>query len=313
MALSTLSLAFLQGCGSFTATSSTQDMQPLAPSNSVTSIDADFSIQSFSPIETLVKSISSIYTPCGVAKSNIGNKAKNFNSCSYEGTFSSTSKYNVQYAGIKESTYWDARKNWVNKMTQNAYKDVVEKVVNSERDYRDSNYSATTLPVGKVVNLTNVYDVSVGTKMSAVSFIILHRTMGSSAQSAINAWAPKQELSAHYIIDKNGTIYNIVPEDTVAWHLGKRSPKTNAKPDNSIGIEVVGESSDTPLTNAQNRSVSYLVLDIAKRYGIKKTNVCPHEFLSQKNKNEGNRYYPLLQSVLRYHNNDTSSPCQALF
>ena len=47
-------------------------------------------------------------------------------------------------------------------------------------------------------------------------------------------------MSCHYLIDTNGTIYNLVDEKKRAWHAGesmwKRSKDINSR---SIGIEIV--------------------------------------------------------------------------
>ena len=53
------------------------------------------------------------------------------------------------------------------------------------------------------------------------------------------------ELSIHYVIDRDGTIYSYIPEDRVAWHAGKGEyagdeKYTNAMNKYAIGIELLG-------------------------------------------------------------------------
>lgn len=52
--------------------------------------------------------------------------------------------------------------------------------------------------------------------------IVLHTTLGSSAESSIN-WLrqPQVEASYHYIIDDDGTIFLLVHPEHGAWHAGR--------------------------------------------------------------------------------------------
>ncbi|HBR32740.1 MAG TPA: N-acetylmuramoyl-L-alanine amidase [Clostridiales bacterium] len=59
------------------------------------------------------------------------------------------------------------------------------------------------------------------------------------------------EVSIHYIIDRDGTVYRYIPEDSVAWHAGKgiwddTEKYTNDMNRYSIGIELlaIGSQSD---------------------------------------------------------------------
>lgn len=69
--------------------------------------------------------------------------------------------------------------------------------------------------------------------------IVLHSTVGS-ARSAL-AWLtnPAARVSAHYLIDKGGKIYRLVPDDLCAWHAGRAEWKgETAVNEASIGIEL---------------------------------------------------------------------------
>jgi len=71
--------------------------------------------------------------------------------------------------------------------------------------------------------------------------IILHDTAGPSASSAINWFRnPKSKVSAHVVIDLDGTITQMVEFDRVAWHAGKSSYKGRSSCNGfAIGIEIV--------------------------------------------------------------------------
>lgn len=78
--------------------------------------------------------------------------------------------------------------------------------------------------------------------------VVLHYTAASSAASTIDWFAsPKAEVSAHFLIDRDGTLFQFLPATTKAWHAGKDS-KFGGRPrcnEFSIGIEFVNPG---PLT-----------------------------------------------------------------
>ena len=84
-------------------------------------------------------------------------------------------------------------------------------------------------------------------------------------------------VSAHYLVDEEGTIYNLVPEDQIAWHAGISSwrhyQRLNAW---SIGIELVHlghNNHNHPYGPRQMDALIKLSHDIIKRHNI------PHEFV----------------------------------
>jgi len=65
-------------------------------------------------------------------------------------------------------------------------------------------------------------------------------------------------LSIHYIIDRDGIIYKLVPEELVAWHAGNGSlegfPNMNNRMNNySIGIELLGIGTEDEMTSFISR------------------------------------------------------------
>lgn len=121
--------------------------------------------------------------------------------------------------------------------------------------------------------------------------IVLHRTVSSSATSAINESRRNNgRTSFHIVIDKDGSTTQIANMDNVANHVGR--PTGNITNQNSIGIEVVGNYDRTtgtwdPLTPAQIESVAQAVITISDAYGINQGNVFSHEGVSRKTAGEG--------------------------
>lgn len=91
-------------------------------------------------------------------------------------------------------------------------------------------------------------------------YIIIHYTANCNHKSVIDhfkSWIHK--VSAHYVIQTNGTIVETVHPDHAAWHAGKSSWKNNSEMNiYSIGIELINpgftdkNSKPCPETNENN-------------------------------------------------------------
>jgi len=110
------------------------------------------------------------------------------------------------------------------------------------------------------------YSSRKGTKIDA---IVLHHTGTNNGAN---------DVSAHYCVDRDGTIYQLVPDDQAAWHAGEsqlngeKSPSVNRR---SIGIEIVNNGS-TPYTEAQYKALKKLVRRLVQKYEIPPGNLVSH-------------------------------------
>lgn len=57
--------------------------------------------------------------------------------------------------------------------------------------------------------------------MTKIRGVIIHQTGGSSAQSTLNAYSRRNASGAHFLIDKDGTIYQTASVFQQTWHVGK--------------------------------------------------------------------------------------------
>ncbi len=109
----------------------------------------------------------------------------------------------------------------------------------------------------------------------APKVIILHYTSGGSAKGTRSyfdnvrieesrkdlAKAGRVNVSAHFLVDRDGTIYRLQPETRFARHcIGMNHI--------AIGIENVGDEDKWPLTAAQVHADAALVRDLAHRFPI---------------------------------------------
>ena len=57
--------------------------------------------------------------------------------------------------------------------------------------------------------------------MNVVSGLIVHQTGGATAQSSLDSYKGVAANGAHFLIDKDGTIYQTASVKKQAWHIGK--------------------------------------------------------------------------------------------
>ncbi len=114
-----------------------------------------------------------------------------------------------------------------------------------------------------------------------IDFLILHCTGMPTGEMAIERLCdPATEVSAHYVVEEDGTIYRLVPESEKAHHAGVSFwggvQSINSR---SVGIEIVNPGAQfayTEFPKAQMDSVLALSLDILSRHPIPPEHVLGH-------------------------------------
>ena len=104
--------------------------------------------------------------------------------------------------------------------------------------------------------------------------ILLHYTGMPTLQEARDRLTdPKSKVSAHYLVDDTGTVYDLVDEDKRAWHAGaaywKRESDINSV---SIGVEIVNPGHEfgyRAFPDEQMYTVRCLCQEIQARNDIK--------------------------------------------
>lgn len=109
-----------------------------------------------------------------------------------------------------------------------------------------------------------------------IVFLIEHYTAENKEAALKRLTDPAAQVSSHYLVDEEGTIYQLVAEENRAWHagLGFWDGYTDIN-SVSIGIEIVNPG-NAPYTQAQMASVQALSLDIAQRHAIPPTQILGH-------------------------------------
>lgn len=103
-----------------------------------------------------------------------------------------------------------------------------------------------------------------------IDTIVVHYTTAGTVSGTIAHFQnPASEVSAHYVIDKNGDIYQMVKDSDKAWHAAQANRT-------SIGIEHVAKEGDR-LTEAQEQSSIRLIKWLMTEYKIPKENIKAHK------------------------------------
>ena len=110
-----------------------------------------------------------------------------------------------------------------------------------------------------------------GRQGNRISKIVVHYTgtEASAHNSLLHYSRSSAGASAHYFIDRDGTLRQSVSEGDTVWHAGDWG--TNLR---SVGIEVV--SGGAGFTEEQFETLTSLVADIPNRCGISADDVIRH-------------------------------------
>ncbi len=130
-----------------------------------------------------------------------------------------------------------------------------------------------------------------------IDMLILHYTGMKDGTSAISRLCdPEAKVSAHYVVEEDGEIFRLVPENARAWHAGiskwRGHDNINQR---SIGIEIVNPGHEfgyRPFPSTQMKSVTLLARDILARHKqIEARNVLGHSDIAPVRKEDPGEYF----------------------
>ena len=126
---------------------------------------------------------------------------------------------------------------------------------------------------------------------SAIDMLILHYTGMPDAAGALERLCdPETRVSAHYLVDRDGTVTALVPEERRAWHAGVASWRgaTDIN-DRSIGIELVNPGHQwgyLPFPPEQMSVLAELCRGIISRYAIDPGRILGHSDVAPARKSD---------------------------
>lgn len=129
------------------------------------------------------------------------------------------------------------------------------------------------------------------------SILVLHYTGMRTGEEAIARLRdPEARVSSHYVVEEDGRIFRLVPEERRAWHAGVSywRGRRNVNGD-SIGIEIVNPGHEfgyRPFPEAQAAAVIALVGDIRSRWQIEDRDIVGHSDVAPLRKDDPGELFP---------------------
>lgn len=136
-----------------------------------------------------------------------------------------------------------------------------------------------------------------GPRELPVTMIVLHYTgMQSAAEALERLCSAEAGVSAHYLIDEDGTVTQMVAEEHRAWHAGKSYWRGITDVNSaSVGIELVNPGHEfgyRDFPEAQIEALLPLLSDIKKRHGVSRSNVVGHSDVAPARKTDPGERFP---------------------
>ena len=147
--------------------------------------------------------------------------------------------------------------------------------------------------------------------MRRPSYVIIHHTAQQSCEQTLQTFAQERtQVSAHYVICNDGTLYHILNDYLRAWHAGlaKWGNETDIN-SCSLGIELDNNGS-TRFSEAQLNTLLGLLASLKKKYNIPAANFIGHADVAPGRKTDPNVYFPwkrLAENGYGLWYNDTSN------
>jgi N-acetylmuramoyl-L-alanine amidase len=124
-----------------------------------------------------------------------------------------------------------------------------------------------------------------------VDTLVLHYTgMQTGAAALARLRDPGAKVSSHYLVEEDGAVFRLVPEDRRAWHAGVSHWRGRAGlNDTSIGIEIVNPGHEwgyRPFPALQMAAVCDLCLAILGRHPVAARDVVAHSDIAPDRKQD---------------------------
>jgi N-acetylmuramoyl-L-alanine amidase len=125
------------------------------------------------------------------------------------------------------------------------------------------------------------------------NFVILHHTaQNSTAQTLKTFTTPATEVSAHYVVGRDGKVYQMLNDYMRAWHAGVAKWGNNTDINSSsIGIELDNNGNE-PFTDEQMNSLLALLKELKDKYSIPTANFIGHADIAPTRKNDPSPAFP---------------------
>lgn len=118
----------------------------------------------------------------------------------------------------------------------------------------------------EINDMTTSVELPSGGTMEKVSGMIIHQTGGRGDVDTVVRVLQERNLSVQYVIDREGTIHQLMPDNAVAWHAGKNN-KSKYNNKTSPGVEIIANDNND-VTPEQVSAAQRLIARLAKKHGF---------------------------------------------
>lgn len=130
-----------------------------------------------------------------------------------------------------------------------------------------------------------------------IDVLVLHYTgMRTGEEALARLRDPAARVSSHWLIEEDGRVFALVPEERRAWHAGVSFWRGRALlNDRSLGIEIVNPGHDwgyRPFPEPQIAATIALCHDILARYSIRPIDVVAHSDVAPDRKRDPGELFP---------------------
>ncbi|HEU5365033.1 MAG TPA: N-acetylmuramoyl-L-alanine amidase [Hanamia sp.] len=125
------------------------------------------------------------------------------------------------------------------------------------------------------------------------NFVIIHHTAQNSCDETLRTFTlPRTQVSAHYVICKDGTVHHMLNDYLRAWQAGKASWGNDKDVNSSsIGIELDNNGFE-PFPAVQINSLLTVLDTLKSKYHIPAANFIGHADIAPTRKNDPNVNFP---------------------
>ncbi len=132
---------------------------------------------------------------------------------------------------------------------------------------------------------------------AGVRLVVLHYTGMASAAAALERLCdPAARVSAHYLLEEDGTLWSLVPEAERAWHAGRSFWRGRERlNDVSIGIELVNPGHAhglRPFPEPQIVALEALLSGLLARWSVGSAGVVGHSDVAPERKLDPGERFP---------------------
>ena len=141
---------------------------------------------------------------------------------------------------------------------------------------------------------SSTFSQTINFNLRKPNFVIIHHTAQDSLAQTLKTFRLQvTQVSAHYIVGKDGSVIQMLNDYLRAWHAGVSKWGKNTDINSaSIGIELDNNGKDECFSEAQIKSLLVLLERLKKEYNIPVQNFIGHLDIAPERKNDPSVYFP---------------------